>query len=182
MAKCDCAPDLQSVLEAYSTLEVENNATPNQIRAAYRTLAYHHHPDRLASHATATDREQATRRMARLNAAYALIREAPLRHHRISTTPLDDWSDAQTELEQILQRARVQRRWRMAGVVVAFAVLSLLLARRFGPVLVAMGMSRPVAGLIILAILGAAWMLRTSRDVWPALSTTVQLLRLFVMR
>lgn len=173
--------DVQSVLDAYSTLEVERNATPEQIHAAYRTLAYHYHPDRLPARSSATEREQATRRMARLNAAYSLIRDAPLEHLRSPEQLPGDWPAAQMQLDRVLQRARKRRLWQQAGVILAFAALSLLAALRLGPAIVRLGFARQTAGLVVVAIVAAAWLLR-SRDPWSAIDTATELLRALIAR
>jgi preprotein translocase subunit Sec63 len=100
-------PDLLAYMNAYAVLEVPHSATSGEIRQAYKILAKHHHPDRHA--AGSAEQRRATERMAAINAAYQLAREAPLRHHRVSTgaRPDEPWDDA--ELEAAIQRARADR-------------------------------------------------------------------------
>lgn len=57
------------ISEAHATLQVQPNAEPEVIRAAYRALAKKYHPDRDAS-------ELAARRMREINEAYERIRRA----------------------------------------------------------------------------------------------------------
>jgi curved DNA-binding protein CbpA len=58
--------------DAYEVLQVSPRAHDAVIRAAYRALAALYHPDRDGSHAS-------QKRMAELNAAFALVRTADLR-------------------------------------------------------------------------------------------------------
>jgi curved DNA-binding protein CbpA len=100
-------PDLHAFMQAYAALEVPHPASPAEIRQSYKQLAKRHHPDR---HATGSDEQrQATASMSAINAAYRLVREAPLRHHRLSTgaRPEDPWSDV--ELDAAIRRARNDR-------------------------------------------------------------------------
>ena len=61
-----------NVRDPYKILQVHQNAVPEVIEAAYRTLARLHHPDR-------TDDPGADSAMADLNWAYAVLREPSLR-------------------------------------------------------------------------------------------------------
>jgi curved DNA-binding protein CbpA len=61
-----------NVRDPYEILQVHENAVPEVIEAAYRTLARLHHPDR-------TDDPDADSAMADLNWAYAVLREPSLR-------------------------------------------------------------------------------------------------------
>ena len=54
----------------YDVLQVERDAPPERIRAAYRRLARQYHPDRLPGNANAT------RAMAAINAAYDILSDA----------------------------------------------------------------------------------------------------------
>jgi hypothetical protein len=173
--------DLGLVLDAYAVLEVEHKATPRQIHAAFRLLAYHHHPDRLPPGSTPAERVAANDRMARLNAAYSLIRDAPLRHSRIGNDSQTDWSTVETQLEQVLQQARRRRRRQQVSVIFGFGALSLVAALELGPALVRLGFARETAGLLIAALIAFAWIVR-SRDPWWAINTAVDFLRLLVIR
>ncbi len=53
----------------YETLEVSPQASPSVIRAAYRCLAQHHHPDK---HLNSGDAGQ---RLAQINFAYSVLAE-----------------------------------------------------------------------------------------------------------
>jgi hypothetical protein len=111
-------PNLPAFLEAYTVLGVEYSADPLRIRKAYRQLAREHHPDRYT--AGSTGQRRATDRMVAFNRAYELVRDAPLRHHRISTgvDPHRPWHDA--ELDEALRLARLDR-------VVAYALAAVLI-------------------------------------------------------
>jgi DnaJ domain len=111
-------PDLTAFMHAYALLGIEYPADPLAIRKAYRRLAREHHPDRYA--AGSTGQQQATNRMVALNKAYELVRDAPLRHHRVSTgaDPDRPWQDA--ELDEALRLARLDR-------VIAYALAVVLI-------------------------------------------------------
>jgi hypothetical protein len=97
-------PGLNAFMEAYAVLGVEYTASPLDIRKAFRLQARQHHPDRFPP--GSPEQHQATQRMTALNSAYQLVRDAPLRHHRISTgaRPDDPWTD--DELDAAVRRSR----------------------------------------------------------------------------
>jgi DnaJ-class molecular chaperone len=72
--------DLQALIGAYAVLDVELTASEAAIRARYRELALRHHPD-MHQHGSRAQ-EEAAARMAAINAAFNLIRDAPLRDYR----------------------------------------------------------------------------------------------------
>lgn len=81
MAVADAqAIDVQELIAAYQTLDLELAASSSAIRMRYRELALLHHPDKHPHGSEA--QAQAAARMALINAAYELIHDAPLRHHR----------------------------------------------------------------------------------------------------
>jgi preprotein translocase subunit Sec63 len=112
-------PDIHALMDAYAVLEAEHSANPAEIRRAYKRIARQHHPDRHP--ANSPEQRSATDRMAAVNAAYQLVRDAPLRHHRVSTgaRPDDPWTDS--ELDAAIRRARHDRAF--SHVVSAIAVL-----------------------------------------------------------
>lgn len=67
----------------YDILEVTREADPAVIEKAYRALASKYHPDR----AHGSDRENADRRMARLNEAYRVLRDPVSRKRYDATLP-----------------------------------------------------------------------------------------------
>ncbi|MEJ8839729.1 J domain-containing protein [Ramlibacter sp. AN1133] len=54
----------------YDVLQVERNASPERVRAAYRRLAQKYHPDKMP------DNANASRAMAAINAAYEVLSDA----------------------------------------------------------------------------------------------------------
>jgi DnaJ like chaperone protein len=68
---------VNSLAEAYSILGLKRDASPEDIKLAYRRLIRQHHPDkRAASGASPTELARATERTRELTAAYERIREA----------------------------------------------------------------------------------------------------------
>jgi DnaJ-class molecular chaperone with C-terminal Zn finger domain len=100
-------PDLFAFMDAYKVLAVDYTADSASIRRAHKRLAKQHHPDRFP--AGSAEQQQATARMAEINDAYRLIREAPLRYHRVSkaSDPTTPWTD--TELDDAIRRARMNQ-------------------------------------------------------------------------
>ena len=97
-------PDLNAFMDAYALLGVGYGANPLDIRAAFKRQTREHHPDRFPP--GSPEQLQATQRMAAVNAAYQLVKDAPLRHHRVSTgaRPDDPWRD--DELDAAISRAQ----------------------------------------------------------------------------
>jgi hypothetical protein len=117
-------PDLFAFMDAYQVLGVDYTVDSAAIRRAHKRLAKQHHPDRFP--ADSVEQQQATTRMAEINDAYRLIREAPLRYHRVSkaSDPTTPWTDL--ELEEAIRRARINRqveRW-MTIALIAAAVIA----------------------------------------------------------
>ena len=117
-------PDLNALLDAYASLGADHSANPAEIRQAYKEAARKHHPDRHPAGSPA--QREATERMTAINAAYQLAKDAPLRHHRVSTRSQPDvpWSDA--ELDEAIRRARNDRF--VANAMTGLTVLVLLVA------------------------------------------------------
>ncbi|HET7676656.1 MAG TPA: J domain-containing protein [Candidatus Limnocylindrales bacterium] len=59
--------------DPYKVLDVASDASASEIKRRWRDLAREHHPDRAAG--DATEAERLTKRMARINAAYDLLRD-----------------------------------------------------------------------------------------------------------
>jgi preprotein translocase subunit Sec63 len=95
---------ITALMDAYAVLGVEHSATPEVIRRAYKQRAREHHPDRQAG--GSAQQERATAKMAEINAAYQLAREAPLRFHRVSTGARPDEPWTEEELDEAVRRAR----------------------------------------------------------------------------
>ena len=62
----------QQPADPYAVLGVDRDASPEEIRAAYRRLASEHHPDRFAG-ASPREQEDAAERMTALNAAWEIL-------------------------------------------------------------------------------------------------------------
>lgn len=142
-------------MDAYAVLGVDHSATPDVIRRAYKQLAREHHPDR---HAAGTpQQERATAKMAEINAACQLAREAPLRFHRVSTgaRPDDPWTDA--ELDEAVRRARNDNLISTVFTYVYVAVVVLAL-----PWLIAGALSGQGGGMAAYLLMIPFWLLAMS--------------------
>ena len=71
--------------DPYRVLDVRHDASADEIKRRWRELAREHHPDRAAH--DAEERDRLTTRMARINAAYDVLRD-PVRRARYDATPL----------------------------------------------------------------------------------------------
>ncbi len=71
--------------DPYRVLDIRHDASADEIKRRWRELAREHHPDR-AVH-DAEERDRLTTRMARINAAYDVLRD-PVRRARYDATPL----------------------------------------------------------------------------------------------
>ena len=101
-------PDLVAFMDAYKVLGVDHSADSAAIRQAHKRLAKQHHPDRFP--VGSREQQQATAHMAAINDAYALIRKAPLRDHRVSKAPDPTTPGTDTELDDDIRRARMDAR------------------------------------------------------------------------
>ncbi len=71
------ATAVNSLGQAYQVLGLQKDASPAEIKLAYRRLLKRHHPDKLAaSNASAADLKRATDKTREITAAYERIREA----------------------------------------------------------------------------------------------------------
>jgi DnaJ like chaperone protein len=71
------ATAVNSLDQAYRVLGLQRDASPPEIKLAYRRLLKQHHPDKLAaSSASAADMKRATDKTREITAAYERIREA----------------------------------------------------------------------------------------------------------
>lgn len=155
MATRSVRPDLNAFLDAYGVLGVEYGASSLEIAKAFKRQARAHHPDRYP--AGSPEQRQATERMTALNAAYQLVRDAPLRHHRISTGARanDPWTDE--ELDAAVRRAQ-------SDVVVSRGIRLTLSALGVGLCLFALPMSLlsgpPLAVTLVGGVVGwvVCWM------------------------
>jgi len=70
--------------DPYHVLDVRHDASAEEVKRRWRDLAREHHPDRAGS--DGHERERLTTRMARINAAYDVLRD-PVRRARYDSTP-----------------------------------------------------------------------------------------------
>ncbi|TFY58204.1 hypothetical protein EVG20_g8243 [Dentipellis fragilis] len=63
----------------YETLGLDKDASPEQVRKAYRQLALQTHPDRLPPNVSAADREEAAEKFREVNNAYEVLSDAKKR-------------------------------------------------------------------------------------------------------
>ncbi|KJA23016.1 hypothetical protein HYPSUDRAFT_66731 [Hypholoma sublateritium FD-334 SS-4] len=107
----DPTPD---TLDYYQILEIEEDATADEIKRSFRRLALIHHPDK--NH---TDTEQATQRFAALQQAYEVLSDEQERawydSHRASLVPEPD---ADTVFDDIRKGANLNARVRDRGLTV----------------------------------------------------------------
>lgn len=84
MVASDRMPDPTFRGDPYSVLGVPHRSSDVEIKRRWRHLAREHHPDNAAG--DPTDTRRLTSRMARINAAYDLLRD-PIRRARYDATP-----------------------------------------------------------------------------------------------
>jgi hypothetical protein len=160
------APNLDALLDAYAVLGLDHTATPREARRAYREMARRHHPDRVADGTPA--RGEATTRMAAINHAYDLVRDAPLRHHPISRASDPDYQFTQAHTDEALRRARGARRVDLAVTAIAHVAMYAILIFVLVPVLHAAGL--PYAAAIVVALLCAAGVTTARRSIDPMMA------------
>jgi DnaJ-class molecular chaperone len=71
------------IVDHYRTLQVARSAEPEVIERAYKALSLKYHPDRVE----ASRRADATRRMQRINEAYAVLRDPETKRAYDATLP-----------------------------------------------------------------------------------------------
>ncbi len=154
-------------MDAYKVLGVDYSADSSAIRQAHKRLAKQHHPDRFP--AGSAEQQQATTRMAEINDAYRLIRDAPLRYHRVSkaSDPTTPWTDI--ELEEAIRRARINQevdRW-LTIALIAAAVIAVPFFTSSGAFFKALG-SLPLTAVVLLGstvMLIMLWTTLTVRNI-----------------
>ena len=92
MAHTARRPTLSLFMDAYDVLGAESAASPLALRRAYKRELRNAPHDRQSS----------------IKAAYLLVREAPLRHHRVSTGADPDRPWTEDELERAWRRAQLE--------------------------------------------------------------------------
>jgi hypothetical protein len=172
--------DLDALLDAYSLLGVGYTATWRDIQRAYRDLARQHHPDR--TQAGSAEHQLATQRMARINAAYALIRLAPLRYHPISRESNRPGTFTQAHVDEALRRSRDAQHINRIVTVAAIVVLYAILVVAAVPPLHRIGLSYGTCLLIATACAACAIAARRLVDPVAALDGFAAVLRLFSTR
>jgi len=122
IADPDCR--LFTLMAAYAALEVPCSASAAEIRRAHRHLMLHDHPD--LHRAGSEDHRNAMARMAAIDDAYDLVRDAPLRLVDLrSGSGIDAWQDQ--EIDEAIRRGRADRLVRAIGLaaLLVFAALAL---------------------------------------------------------
>ncbi|QDS75133.1 hypothetical protein FKW77_007663 [Venturia effusa] len=112
----DLQDDVPNNINPYKVLEIEKNATPDQIKTAYRKLALKHHPDKVQE----DDKEKAKELFQNISFAYGVLSD-PRRRSRYDTTGrtndtlhLDDeddfnWSDFfRTQFEDLVSNDKIE--------------------------------------------------------------------------
>jgi hypothetical protein len=161
---------LQPQIDPYYLLGIQLNATPDEIRAAYRRRATERHPDRQPPE----QRPQASEEMKALNAARDFLLD-PVRRADYDTkmrlemqkamwrAQRDAYTPPQPMDDPVHSRRRSQSFWYSGGFVLIFFMF-LLMAPFFltlpsvsadasGPLGLLMGALRCVGGLILLGVL-----------------------------
>ncbi len=99
----------------YEVLEIARDATPDQIKLAFRRLARKWHPDR---HADAATKAEATRQMQRINAAHDTLKDAAKRQKydiRLAQPPVFRAPVAPTQPTSSRRRTPTANPWRRAA-------------------------------------------------------------------
>jgi len=164
-------------MDAYKLLGVEYSADPSELRRAYKRLVRLNHPDRFPS--GSAEQQEATAGMAAINGAYALVREAPLRHHRVSRAASPDTAWTDDELEQAIQRARLDRKVDI-GISVALAFVAVVLVPFLVRMLPSAAYANPMTAPLVMVIMMGASMLMWSL-LGPQMWRTMYKLQLALM-
>jgi hypothetical protein len=178
MARTSFSTDLDTLLRAYALLGLSYTATSRDAQRAYRELARRHHPDRVP--ADSPGHEDATSRMAAINAAYQLARHAPLRHHPIARGSDPDLVFTQDQTDEALRRARGAQRVERVMTAVACVVVGAFLCFCLMPVLGAAGLPFGVSLLIALGCAAIAIAVRRSLDPFAAMHGFAALVRVLL--
>jgi preprotein translocase subunit Sec63 len=160
------APKLDALLDAYALLGLDHTANPRDARRAYRAMARRHHPDRVVDNGPA--RGEATARMAAINHAYELVRDAPLRHHPISRASDPDYQFTQAHTDEALRRARGARQVDLVVTATAHVAMYAILIFVLVPVLHAAGV--PYGAAVVVALLCAAGVMTARRSIDPLMA------------
>jgi hypothetical protein len=103
-------PELSELKDAYKLLGLDYTADSDAIRHAHKRLAKRHHPDRFP--VGSAEQQRATARMAAINDAYGLVRDAPLLHQPVSNPTDPAPPSTETEVDDGIHRVNRKRgRW-----------------------------------------------------------------------
>ena len=116
-------PGRQRPLTYYDVLDLDRDATPEEIKAAYYKLAREHHPD------VADEDSQVTQKFALISEAYGILSDPQRRHQYDRTLPQKSYP---------LRHPTPEKIWREATEVV------LIRSDRFGPLNQAMQAAIPI--------------------------------------
>jgi DnaJ domain len=128
IADPDCR--LFTLMAAYAALEVPCSASPQEIRRAHRHLTLHDHPG--LHRAGSEDHRNAMARMAAIDDAYEIVRDAPLRlvDLRFGSGIEATWQDH--EIDHAIRRGRAGRLVRDVGITAGFVLLAAAVALPIG--------------------------------------------------
>jgi hypothetical protein len=147
-------PDILALMDAYKLLGVDYSADPAEIRRAHRRQARLHHPDMVA--AGSPEQQQATARMAAINEAYQLARDAPLRYHRVSKAADPDTAWTDSELDEAIRRAKAVRMVDHTMTIALFAVYMIVVPLLMWSLVPALPMLGQVPVVMVLSFISAS--------------------------
>jgi preprotein translocase subunit Sec63 len=151
------ASELDTLLAAYHTLDLDVRASTRAIRHRYHELARRHHPDRWP--AGSPQHTLAASRMREINIAYELIEAAPLRNHVFASDPV---RQARAEpADSVLPRpltTNVKTLLQFGLGLIAGGLVALMLYARGVPYVPVYALALPISfGLVFTSTSGRGW-------------------------
>jgi hypothetical protein len=175
------APTLDALLDAYNVLGVGHLAGAGGVRRAHRKLARRYRPGHVP--ASSPEHRQSAMRLAAIDAAHELIRDAPLRHHPMSRSQEEpDFRFTQDHVNEAVRRARAERWMRNVGSGLAFAALCVLVLVTVPPALHSAGLGYSAIVLIFGVTAAGVWLRRHSLDPIAAVDGVLALVRRITTR
>ena len=149
-------PNRQTLIEAYLALDLDCGASSLAIRSRYEELQTRHRPDQYRE--GSPDHTQASARLARIEDAYRLIRQAPLEHDPTLAI-------IRAELAVLPPPLRVDRPVSVLTETLILMACGALFGFLLAPVVGRTGVVAPWATFVFLPILFAFFFTTTSRPV-----------------